>query len=341
MTHPAQLRRYAYCAAAKGEHLTAIRWLLKAVLEANFRALDCSNLAYVSFNYCSRSVRGALLERLRDGGIEQIDEIPAIHLHLSLLIDQIQPDAELLVKERYVDRYIQPAVLRRPEKPIVFWHIPKCSGTSINEAVGSWYYDKPINQLLPGYGYRPLVAMLIERFMGAIPFLPSMHFGVDELPSVNGCIQGTVLRDPVERAISMYRQEAANNRLLGKDNWHHFRALPRYGAFWDYRDDRSLEDYMRNVPRWLLLRQLTTFSRAEDTDTACRRLRNLDYVLVRGRGNGSQEELLREFGVEPDTVGVPSDRNRSDASIPVPDDARRVLAELLAAEYDLLSRLQA
>ena len=341
MTHSAQLRRYAFFAAAKGEYLTASHWLLRVVLEDRFAAPDCSNLAYLAFNYCSRSARAALLEKLQQGGIDVVGKIPAVQLHLSLLIDQNVNDAVLQIKENYVDRFVRPAVLRRPEKPLVFWHIPKCSGTSINEAVGSWYYDRPVHQLLPGYSYKPLLSKLVERFMEEIPFLPSMHFGVDQLPPVRDCVQCTVLRDPVERAMSMYRQEAAVNRLQGQDRWHHFRALPRYGAFWDYREDRSVHDWMRNVPRQLLLRQLTTFSQGEVLDTAYQRLMRLDYVLVRGRGIGSQDELLREFGVEPESVEVASDLNQSDASVPVPDAARRALVEELAGEYALLSRFDA
>lgn len=316
----------------------ACRWLLEVVLADGFAMRDCFNLAFVAFNYCALSVRAELLKSLQDAGIAHVDKISAVHLHLSLLIDQNNPDAELLVKESYIDRYIRPAIVRRPKKPLVFWHIPKCSGTSINEAVGSWYYDKPANQLLPGYGYKPLVSLLVQRFMGEIPFLPSMHFGLEEIPSTHGCVQCTVLRDPVERAISMYRQEFSSHRMQGQDHWHHFRVLPRYGAFWDYREDRSLKDWMRNVPKWLLLRQLTTFSRAQDPEAAFQRLQRLDYVLIRGGGTGSQDELLRVFGVDPETVMVATDLNRSDTSIPVASEDRSALAALLNPEYALLSR---
>ena len=341
MTHSAQLRRYAFFAAAKGEYLTASRWLLRVALKERFAAPDCFNLAFLVFNYCARTARAALLERLQEAGIGGVDEIPAVQLHLSLLVDQHRPDSELLVREKYVERFVKPAVVRRPQKPLVFWHIPKCSGTSINEAVGSWYYDQPAYQLLPGYAYKPLLSILIERFMGEVPFLPSMHFGMDELPQVRDCIQCTVLRDPVERAISMYRQEVSVNRMQGQDRWHHFRALPRYGAFWDYREDRSAQDWMRNIPRRLLLRQLTTFSRTEKPDVAYERLKKLDYVLVRERGIGSQNELLRMLGLEPENTEVAPDRNRSDASIPFPNEARGELAERLTGEYTLLSRFDA
>jgi hypothetical protein len=168
-----------------------------------------------------------------------------------------------------------------------------------------------------------------------------MHFGFDDLRPKADHFAFTVLRDPVNRCFSMYRQEVAVNRIRLKreESWHHYRALPRYGAFWNYKHDRNFHAWLENVPRWLLLRQLTTFDISERVGVAASRISSLDYVFTRDFAMGSQEELFGKLGLDPTALAVSTDRNRSDPRIPVPAEAESLFRDLLEPEYELLASL--
>lgn len=334
-----RIRQNAFEAAAAQDFLTASKWLLRAVEGHHFQSHDCANLAYVAFNYCSRSTRIAIYERLRTAGIgDPAASVPATFLHLSFELDLGDADPKELVRRRYIERILAPQVKLRPPKPIVFWHIPKCSGTSLNVALSSHFYHSAVSELLPSYNYRPMVGYLIAEMLDEIPYFPSMHFGMDDLTPGTDCFSFSVLRDPVKRCLSMYRQEAATNARLARNatEWHHYRAFARYGAFWDYRNDRSFACWMQNIPEWLLLRQLTTFSARRDLQQATERLSRLDYVLARGLDAGSEAGLFAALGLDYAPEAVPTHLNRSDKRIHVPDQLAEVLHRRLSQEYDFL-----
>src|SRR5690606_29960138 len=118
--------------------------------------------------------------------------------------------------------------------------------------------------------------------------------------------------------------------------WHHYRSLPKYGAFWDYRRDGDFYEWFDNVPRWLLMRQLTTFSARFEVEEATRRLRELDYVFARDFDFGSERVLFEAIGIEYSSDFVPKAMNKSDQSVTLPADAAAILRDALTDEYEML-----
>jgi len=307
-----------------------------------FTPSDVANLAFVCFGYCSRSTKTAALEELLAAGLREIASPVAIFLQLSFELDLDGMESDRPVRERYLDTLLRPNVLTAPERPIVFWHVPKCSGTSLNAAIGSHVYAKPINEVLPGYNFRPLVKFLARELLQEIPYFPSMHFGMDELVISTPHVGYTVIRDPILRCLSMYRQEmAANLKNTSRHaSWYHYRVIPRYGTFWDYRNDTTFAKWIDNIPETLLLRQLTTFSDCRDVQRAAQRVNSLDFVL--GRDDiqaGSELELFEVLGFNYKEGTVPTDLNRTDKSIVISDKAIGSLKPRLRAEYEMIEQL--
>ncbi len=342
MNRITQIRRHAYESVSAQDYVAACSWILTALRGYGFQPADCANLAYVAFNYCDRPTREEIFDQLIAAGARDLQTTAPTFLTLSFELDLGVPNAKKLVKRRFIDRILAPEIVARPKKPIVFWHIPKCSGTSLNTALGAFFYRSPASKILPSYNYRPLVSFLMREALGEIPYMPSMHFGLDEVTPQADHFSFSVLRDPIKRCVSMYRQEAANNAQgeIDQSKWHHYRTFPRYGAFWDYRKDKSFENWLSNIPGWLLARQLTTFSVRNDVPEAVSRIQSLDYVIARDLSLGSEMELFHVLDLKYSPDNIPKDLNRSDKSIAVPEDAAGLLAEHLGQEYEMLAKVQ-
>jgi hypothetical protein len=243
-------RQAAYHALVDGAPQRAVDHLLKVIRQSRGAARDCSNLSFVLFNYCSDETIASAATLLHEWGLSGSNQYPAIFLDLSLKLALEGSDVESRVREEYLDKILHGRVRNTPEKPVVYWHIPKCSGTSINEALGAYFYSGPLAEIIPGYTFRPLALFLGRSMLDDMPYLPSMHFSKSELQVPTGVFEFTILRDPVRRALSMYRQEVAAFEKFSVDSpkWHHYRVMPRYGYFWDYRGDESFDHWLDNIP---------------------------------------------------------------------------------------------
>ncbi len=97
-----------------------------------------------------------------------------------------------------------PGTLRAPidpKRPVtVFQHIPKAGGTSLHMALEQALNDKAFAERRNGLGNWPAAALAEARFF-------SGHFDTASLALIPACDLRvvTVLRDPVDRLVSMYR----------------------------------------------------------------------------------------------------------------------------------------
>lgn len=336
-------RQAVYHSLVDGAPDRAIAHLLKVLRESSGAPRDCANLAFVLFNYCDDETIASTAEQLREWGLSSSRKHAAVFLDLSLKLALEAPDIESQVRVEYLDKILRRRIRKTAAKPIVFWHIPKCSGTSINDALGSHFYFGPIAEIVPGYTFRPLALFLGRSMLDDIPYLPSMHFAQSELQVPDWVLQFTVLRDPVRRALSMYRQEAVAHQEPGHESpdWRHYHVLPRYGFFWDYRGDEDFDCWLENIPDDLLLRQLSTFSKTLTLSSAMDKVASLDYVLTRDFSHGSDAELLSLLGVEQAAVEVSEGTNRSDKSIEIPSHGKLALQTRLSPEYQLIGHVVA
>lgn len=328
---------------AAQNYLNASRWCVKAAIEHGFLAEDCSNLAFVAFGYCSRSALVGLYDDLIAAGVQEVESNAATFLRLSFELELASGDPEAEIERTYFQRILEPKIKRMPRQPILYWHIPKCSGTSINESIRTPFYSASLNHVWPGYTYRPLVKYLIENELHRIPYASSVHLGTDVLRPKAEHFSFAILRDPALRCLSMYRQEMSANAVLCEHEkaWHHYRALPRYGDFWDYRLDTTFDEWLENIPKRLLARQLTTFSPTGNVAQAGEALTSLSYLFCRDFELGSEAELFEKLDLDYSAGSVPTELNRSDKSIAVPETSLEALKPHLKDEYTLLDSIKA
>ena len=118
-----------------------------------------------------------------------------------------------------MDHAIAPAVGAR-DQALVFLHLPKCGGTTLNRII-EWEYNPlrvfSIDPVLFLWSYKKLNRWPAKRLAGMQVFKGHMPFGIHQrLPQSSTYI--TFLRDPVERVISAYFF-ARNYRLHPLHRW--------------------------------------------------------------------------------------------------------------------------
>lgn len=124
---------------------------------------------------------------------------------------------------------IKPAV-RNKEEALIFLHLPKCAGTTLNRII-EWEYDPlrvfSIDPVLFLWSYKKLNRWPAKRLAKMQVFKGHMPFGIHRrLPQPSTYI--TFLRDPVERVISAY-YFARNYLLHPKHRWISKLTLEEYG----------------------------------------------------------------------------------------------------------------
>jgi hypothetical protein len=253
-------------------------------------------------------------------------------LTLSVRLALGDPSAERDVTQQYLERIVRPAIRHRRQRPILLWHVPKCSGTSVLSGLAQFYYGRRLRLVVPGYTCMDLLRYCVERVPEEFPLLTTSHMGVEQLSPSDEIFQFTVLRDPVKRALSAWRQ----NRLAEVRG---FSLVPRHGDDWFYWPPPSFSEWLDRVPQKSLCRQLTTFAPDGDVDEATRRIAALDYLVVYDRGVGSLDGALEAMGVPLEAAELPRDLNRSPRTA-VPTDAEVARARrVLRSEFELLDRV--
>lgn len=222
-----------------------------------------------------------------------------------------------------------------PERRVYFFHIRKCAGTSLisgllssTGADGSAAYAQ-----LGGsaQGWIELDGRIIVGWHRHLINEGYYQFGFSHRPAHElklpaNTFTVTVLRDPVARLISHYRM------------LHYFKAhTPNDYAFqmegpWL---GNSLGDFLGNLPREHLLRQLYMFSANFDVDEAAERIKSLDHVMYLESFGEGLAALGGRLGVRIAQVH----EKRYDFDIEITESDRQQVAELLAPEYDLLAKV--
>lgn len=352
-------RQSAYNYLVKEEYEKSVYCIIKALKKSNFARTDCANIGFVLFNYLEKINLPAVYRELQKIGLDDVTTIDAEFLRLSLSIELETHGYDKKIREVFLNQILHPNVKYWPKRPILFWHIPKCSGTSFNKYMGSIFYSKSMKDLLPGYNYLPLLSYLNRNYITEIPYLSSNHLSLEYFNNSENSYSLTILRDPLKRCLSMYRQEMGavqtsfprrlkrlykNLDPSSKTHsltscWYHYDVLPRYGGFWDYKKDVSFQSWMDNIPTWLLLRQLSTFSYDLSVTNALNNLNRFNYILGRDNLFGTEEGLFKDLGLPYTKECLPNSLNSSSKTRNIPAQGEEQLKTLLEPEYKMLSTL--
>jgi hypothetical protein len=222
-----------------------------------------------------------------------------------------------------------------PQRRVYFFHIRKCAGTSLisgllssTGADGSAAYAR-----LGGstQGWIELDGRIIVGWHRHLINEGFYQFGFSHRPAHElnlpaNTFTVTVLRDPVARVISHYRMLRYFQAHTPNDYAYQMEG-PWLG--------NGLADFLGNLPREHLLRQLYMFSPTFDVAEAAERIKSIDHVMHVERFADGIGTLGARLGVEIRQVH----EKRYDFDLEITDAERRQLTELLAPEYELLAKV--
>jgi hypothetical protein len=317
----------------EGRFKSATRVWIDLLKEFPRHSRGLTNFGYYLFHLGTTSQCERALERLDFVDMVERGTPATIKFYLSLMLAAGHNHAEQAVERHFLDRIVEPNVSGTSGgHSVFFWHIPKCAGTSVSQVLGDYFYDVPLGEVLPSYSTLPLLTHCTRHRLQRFPFFSSSHQGVSVLGDPNNTFEFAILRDPLKRVLSMFRQT-----LNGLHNGYPLKILPKYGHIWNYWQASDAEGMLKAIPEELLLRQLSTFSETLDEDEAERKIGRLDGYL-RLDGDRDFDDLFDEIGVDVQA----SDMERLSSSpkhIPISEKVRDRIKKRLGPEYRLLERI--
>ena len=136
----------------------------------------------------------------------------------------------------------------------------------------------------------------------------------------------TCFRDPVKRVISLYNMLSQIKRI----NPEHPLAVSEGRWLGE-----SIEDFLENAPRSLILNQLYMFSKDFDVNEAISRVSNVNLVIFTEDFNNGVIKLNKELGVELETVHIRRTTYKGEQSYNMEN-----IKKTLKLEYDFLDKVK-
>jgi hypothetical protein len=219
---------------------------------------------------------------------------------------------------------------------IYLYHVRKTAGTSIAFAflglarTDPHLMDRRLSRFYfaQSHGHRYVANNRALIRQGSYFFAYSHLPAYSVEPPQSGTFKFTVLRDPIERVVSLYRYLATPEA----DSSYSHKALVEERRWATQGFDR----FLAQIPRQHLTNQLHMFSKSSSVDEAVDRLNQLDLVLRTERLDHDiarlQEALDLRFSLT---------RERSSALPFTPTDAQRDhLVDLLMPEFEILRQIE-
>jgi hypothetical protein len=220
-------------------------------------------------------------------------------------------------------------------KRVYCYHIRKTGGTSLHHSFMALREEAPddVHRRLDGLVTRAtsddlvFVAHNIELIEEGSYFYAWSHNPAHQLELPPGTFTIVVLRDPAERVLSHYRMllEAPQHDLPF--------AVPDHERRWV---SGTFVEFLDNIPREHLLRQLYMFSSSFDVDEAVERIRSCAAVLFLD----DYERGLQDLSVRLNLPLRAFHKRASRRNTVVSQAEVGRLSELLVPEYDMIDRLQ-
>jgi hypothetical protein len=224
-----------------------------------------------------------------------------------------------------------------PYKRIWFFHVRKTAGTSLYRSFLALGGEDP-RQVEDRYDRTELARSgdYVYLFVGNTPWITrraKYFFAYSHKPSwtlnlPSDTFTLTILRDPAQRVISLYRYLSNKEG----DKGHRFSARPQERAL----TSDGFDAFLDRIPRETLLVQLQMFSRNLDPEEAARKIRNCSMYFF----TESYEEGLKALS---DRLELPLEPRAERVSPPHADEDlynTPRLRELLEPEYRLLQLLR-
>ena len=231
---------------------------------------------------------------------------------------------------------------RQAARKVVFIHIPKCAGSSIN-----WHFKKNFGSARSGRTQMVNSIRILrtgegpsEEALGAAQFVAG-HCGWDDVHSLaESHFRFTVLRDPVARTLSFYdfcRTHVAERDApffpINAAKELSFEAFCR-------SDDPAIRMFVDNVQARTLANSYTRLYDEQPQDweaVAERHLRALDFVTVSEQLDRQLPTLCAEIGLPAPAATVRRNmRKRTEKrDLPSPEVAAEILGDRIAADQRL------
>lgn len=267
----------------------AIRYFIQQLKLSPAYPSAYTNLAFVSAFYSDESTKEFVIEEIEKHFPENKK---FLKLKFSLLLSLNKQKAIKEIHAIYIDKWISKAVVRSAKKPILFFHIPKCGGTTLTDLLYNYFYQSEVF-CLPNYFEVDLLRYCVEELADTFPFLSSRHLSLDDFkPTLSEFYTITCLRDPLKRTTSAFRQTRSGNK-----NGRFFKVIPRYGSYWNTGKVLNFKDWINVAPEKELNRQLSTFSQKMNTNEFLTIIEKLDYVMFLEDFQRQQLELMKQLGI--------------------------------------------
>lgn len=222
-------------------------------------------------------------------------------------------------------------------KRIYFYHVMKCGGTSINQVFLSLSGDQPTQEL-----YDQLCKKLNYRIInGSKAYVGFNHklieegnyfYGFSQIPSYELKLpQDTFtivsLRDPIQRVFSHYRMihEMKINKI-------------RHPALHEAKKwiGKSFSDFLDNIPREHLLREVYMFSKSYDFQEAFENITKCSYYYFVEDISTAMKELSSKLKIRLS----PLHARKSTLELPMTEVEYDKARQKLKPSFDLIEKLK-
>lgn len=255
---------------------------------------------------------------------------PRMHskqLHCERLLERIQNTAQgdIIGNENALH-----TVIRFPRKSTVkfrFIHIPKTAGTTVINIINSWYPG--VNRIMSWHGIPQEQRASLPDEPILVGHIPLRYLAID---AHKNALWFTVLRDPIEQAISCY-YEAAKNIAHRPPHLQELLELGLEGLIFSGHFNEIWNDSLRflsGLPK--------EASRRQAVESAKYNLKH--FTLVGSYDNLERfvDKMARILGREPpEQLPRENENHFKPARIELSDRARKALEEITAADREVYS----
>jgi sulfotransferase famil protein len=235
--------------------------------------------------------------------------------------------------------YSQPHLLPDGSRRIYLFHVRKTAGTSLVRSFLALGGEDP------GAVERRISSSLLSRTRtgqyvatcgrGTLQqgdyFFGWSHMAGHRLRLPSRTFTIALLRDPVARVLSYYRYLVAGDAAQGAMAWH-VQTDERAMA------GESFSDFLKNIPDELLLNQLYMFSAHFDVSEASDRILGCSAIMMTETYERDLRNLATALGL---ALGYRRERITALTKAPIDESQLDALRDRLAAEYELLEKLEA
>lgn len=196
--------------------------------------------------------------------------------------------AERHIRETYLPfMYRYERLATHDREPVLYWHVPKTGGTSISTVISRSTYASGMT-FLPSYTSSAFLKWLVINNDGVLPFLSSSHLSAQELGLMSKLdyVELAITRDPLERALSAWRQYFQDPAMR-------LSVLPQHGHIWSFFPRADLESWSSRAPRRVINPWEWTFSGDRH------RFKCVDHILPLEELDLIGPQLIQELGFGP------------------------------------------